>query len=382
MSRPPVADIGSRSLLQRLIARGYQPSADADFSVRWVIAGECVTPAALDSSLARVAGNSFCVLCPTHVDRCDLSIHAAHIEQILRQLEAAKESFPQLALLLWIGMQWIPPASNEHLAVERLRALAARAKDVSSVPFIGMALPGPGKNRTINTAIHAASRLNPQAWVWIDDDIRMEEACLESLIARYFTQPARRALGARIISVRGRDASSVALCRIGNITAPRKAYPTAACMIVDSAVVSNGIPSRYFADDAFVLFELLKPSRQDPFEDLEVVPAARAYHVIGGGAKVISRQFRRRLYTHVIYSADYPWSVASCYLASCLLLGLWPMTDWDRSQRLRTRVLRWCIKATHLVLFALVATNLMLRGLVHRPLKTIPWGSGKEPDRG
>jgi hypothetical protein len=309
-------------------------------------------------------------------------MHAAHIEEILRQLEDAKKSFPQLSLLLWIGMQWKRPDCNEQLAVERLRALAARAKDVSSVPFIGMALPGPGKNRTINAAIRAASRLNPQAWVWIDDDIKMEKACLQILIARYFAQPARRALGATIISVKGRGASSAALCRVGTVTPPQKLYPTAACMIVDSTVVSRGIPGRYFADDAFVLFELLKPSRDDPFEDLEVVPAARAYHPIGGGARVTLRQFRRRLYTHVIYSADYPWTIARCYLLSCLFFGLWPITGWDRSQQLSTRVLRWFIKAIHLILFVLIGANLMLRGLLNRPLKSVSWGSDAEFDLG
>lgn len=367
----------SRTLMQSIIARGYRPFTEPDVAVRWVTAGQPEHDLGVHASLSSVPVDGLCVLCPTYLGKCGLSGHRAHVEQILRQLDRAGRCRPDLGIVLWVGMQWL--GSNEHdneeAAVERLRALASVAEQYSRVSFIGLALQGPGKNRTINAALRAATDLTPRGWLWIDDDIQLEDGCLVTLINRFLTEPSRGAVGAMIVPVRDRYAGSRWLYRIGKLTGPLKASPTAGCMIVQSRVLRDGIPVRCFADDAFVLFELLDPSRDDPFEELEVVPEARAYHRVGGKGLVTLAQLRRRLYAHVIYAAEYPADVARCYLSSCLFFGLWPFADWDRSLGFGGTTLRWAIKAVHLSLFVAVAANLFVRGIVDWPLHSIRWGS-------
>jgi len=366
-----------RTCIQAVIARGYRPPIEPDAAVRWVTAGRPEHDRDVDAVLRGVPADGLFVLCPTYLKKCGPDDHRAHIEQILGQLESAMRRRGHLGVVLFVGMQWVgsTDADSEEAAVERLRALAAVAEQHPRVSFMGLALRGPGKNRTINAAIRAVGDVRPRGWLWIDDDIRMEPGCLESLIDRFLSEPTRGAVGATIVSVHDRYASSRWLHRVGKLTAPLKPYPTAGCMIVESRVLRHGIPARCFIDDAFVLFELLDPSRADPFEALEVVPEARAYHQLGGRGRVTFAQLRRRLYAHVIYAAEYPADVARCYLSSCLFFGLWPLSDWDRSLGPGATALRWAIKAVHLSLFVAVATHLSIRGLMDRPLDSIHWGS-------
>lgn len=367
----------SRTLIQAIIARGYRPLAEPEAAVRWVTGSNPEHDLGVQAVLSSVPVNSLFVLCPTYLGKCGLSEHRANIEQILHQLGRAARCRPNLGVVLFVGMQWLGSneADNEEAAVERLRALALVAEQHSDVSFVGLTLRGPGKNRTINAALRVAGDVTARGWLWIDDDIQMEDGCLETLIDRFLAEPRRGAVGATIVPIHDRHASSRWLRRVGKLTAPLKAFPTAGCMIVDPRVLRNGIPARCFADDAFVLFELLDPSRDDPFEALEVVPGARAYHEVGGRCGVTFAQLRRRLYGHVIYAAEYPADVVRCYMASCLFFGLWPLSDWDRSLGFGGTTLRWAIKAVHLVLFLAVAANLFVRGMVDRPIDSIRWGS-------
>jgi hypothetical protein len=370
----------SRTFIQAIVARGYRPVLEPDAVVRWVTAGAPERELGVEAVLSRMPADSIFALCPTYLGRCDLSEHCAIVERFSRQLGLVVRRRPNLGIVLFVGMQWLEShdSDNEEAALQRLRTLATIAEQHSPSAFVGFALKGPGKNRTINAALGAGEGGRPRGWLWIDDDIQLEDGCLERLIDRFLAEPRRGAVGATIVQRQQRYASSRWLHRVGKLTAPLKAFPTAGCMIVEPRVLRGGIPVRCFADDAFVLFELLDPSRKDPFEALEVVREARAYHPVGGSGRVTYAQWRRRLYTHVIYTAEYPPEVARCYLSSCLFFGLWPISDWDRSLGIGGTMLRWMIKAVHLVLFLGAAANLFVRGVVDRPIDSVSWGSSDE----
>jgi hypothetical protein len=72
--------------------------------------------------------------------------------------------------------------------------------------------------------------------------------------------------------------------------------------------------------------------------------------------------------------ADYPRATAHRYFRDVLFHGLWPLARWDGGRGPVRGAVRWTVKAVHFGWFCAVASGLVVRGLTHRPLRSVPWG--------
>jgi hypothetical protein len=89
---------------------------------------------------------------------------------------------------------------------------------------------------------------------------------------------------------------------------------------------------------------------------------------------------RRLLINHHVFIADYPRAVGQYYLSNMLFRGFWPIGRFDTSQGIRFGLLKWTLKLIYFGWFAYVGTELMVRGLLSRPLHEIPWGGSAVND--
>ncbi|OLZ73449.1 hypothetical protein AV521_05110 [Streptomyces sp. IMTB 2501] len=352
---------------QRAVARGFDPVAVPYDPVALVRSGAQGEEAA-DDVMSELPRGGLGVLLPSYVARCDAQAHATAFRQLLDGLDEVRETHPGLPLTVWLGMQYGPGELPE--ALDRLRRLTA----LDPAGTVGFALPGPGKLRTVNAALHLSRRLGYAGWLWTDDDIRLGPGCLARLVARFQERGCTGAVGAHLVALPRTSAASRTMARISGVTVPPGAYPAAACMLVAADVVADGIPARRLADDGHVLFELLDPGAADPLHDLEVLPDAQGSFYRVSRAHDTLRRLRRSLYSHVTSTADYPWATARTYLTRVLFHGLWPLASWHGSGGTVRGLKRWTVKAVHLTWFCSVAAGLAARGLAGRPLRQVAWG--------
>ncbi|MFC5144772.1 glycosyltransferase family 2 protein [Streptomyces aureoversilis] len=364
---------------QRLVARGFAPPPEPEPPVTALVrAGADGTWARLSGrgaadALPDVPPHGLAVLCPSYVSRCSPREHMEIAGHVLDQVVALRRARPRLPVVLWFGMQWRAGEEAEE-AVRRLARIGDLARErAPGLAYVGLSLPGPGKVRTTNAALRAAAPLRPAAWLWLDDDVRMEPGCVERLVERFEERGRTGAVGAAKVALATRDSTSRVLRRLGLTTAPRKNYPNACCMLVEAGVVAGGIPTRIGADDAYVLFELLDPAAEDPFHALEVLPDARCRFFHGGTPGTAVRRLRSTLFSHLLHMADYPWPKARVYFEETLFHGLWPLAPWDGRRGPAGGTLRWAVKAVHFSWFAAAGSALLVRGLVNRPLRRAPW---------
>lgn len=366
---PPCAS--GRNALQRLVARGFHPPPDPVPPVSWIVRFPDGGSAPSPRALAGHVRGGIAVLVPTFVERGPQAEQHAHLLHLLDQLAEVRQARPQLPISLWLAMQW--RGENEAEATRRLEALGEWVAG-AGIPFVGMALRGPGKLRTQNAAVAAARELGLAGWLWVDDDVRMYPGCLEQLVSRFLDKGCRGAVGASKDAVAAGFRRSRFLRAVKDLTLPPRPYPHACCVAVETCVLDGGISERRVTDDGFVLFELLDPTRDDPYADLEVLPTARCRFVVGGENM---GRLRRSLYSHLTCMADYPWASAVCYFRTMLFYGLWPLAPWDGRRGFARGTLRWTVKAVYLVIFTAAATGLALRGLFRRPLGSVAWGSAE-----
>lgn len=381
---PPPGDArGAREpriWLQRMLARGFEPEPEPSVPVTCVLpTGDGRWPPVPEGQLGPLLpglpSGGIALLCPTYVGRCTAEQHAAHVAHVLSRLEELHHAHPDLPVALWVGMQWSGAQEGESL---RRLAQLGRLAAAPWVSFVGLSLPGPGKIRTINASVRLSRPLGIQGWVWVDDDIRMEPRCLERLVSRFLERGCRGAVGAAKVPLSRPYPASRGLHALKKHTAPLRNYPHACCMVVQTEVIAGGIPVRRLADDGFVLFELLDPSRDDPYHDLEVVAAARCVHYTGDRGGGTLRRSRRLLYSHLTCMADYSWPAARRYFSDTLFFGLWPLAPWDGRRGATRGALRWLVKAAHFCWFSADALALLWRAAANRPLREVSWGAARE----
>ncbi|MER5358434.1 glycosyltransferase family 2 protein [Streptomyces sp. NPDC002785] len=322
--------------------------------------------------LAGLPSTGLGVLLPTYVNRCDAHAHETAFRHLLGALADVRESHPDLPQTVWVGMQY---GSGEYAeALRRLRRLTELARDDRGTAVVGLALPGPGKLRTVNSVLRLTRKLDYTGWLWTDDDVEFGPKCLERLVSRFRGRGCTGAIGARLVALPRASTASRTMGRIADFTVPPGAYPAAACMLVATDVIASGIPSRRLADDGYVLFELLDADAADPLRDLEVLPDAYGSFYRVSRTHDTLRRLRRSLYSHVTCMADYPWPTARQYFTGTLFHGLWPLAPWDGSRGTVRGLKRWTVKAVHFTWFCGVAANLAVRGVVRHPLRYVPWG--------
>lgn len=351
-----------RRAWQRAVARGFDPPPAPRTPVTLVRSGE------LREDPGPLPSGGLGVLLPTYVARCDRAAQETALGHLLDALDDVRRTRPDLPLTVWLGMQYGPGEQAE--ALDRLRGLTRS----TALPVVGFALPGPGKIRTINTALELSRPLGHDGWLWTDDDVEFGPGCLARLVDRFHERGRTGAVGARLVALPRASATSRTMDRVSGVTVPPGALPAAACMLVASDVLAGGIPARRLADDGHVLFELLDPDAADPLHALEVVPDAHGSFYRVARTSDTLRRLRRSLYSHVTCTADYPWPTARTYLTGTLFHGLWPLAAWDGSGGTVRGLKRWTVKAVHLTWFCAVAARLAARGAAGRPLRQVAWG--------
>jgi hypothetical protein len=361
------------------ISRGYRRAVDASSPAVYVLDnGETTHRYDLDTlpTIAAADTSLFGVLCPTFVARAPADRQIETMSALAAQLRTCLVDRPDVRIAFFVGMQW--SAGEESAAFDRLDRIARLVRDDARIVFVGVALPGRGKTRTLNATIRAAVKSNAAGLAWIDDDVYLEDGCLARLLARFIEKGCRGAVGATKIPVAGKTRAARILYTLKNITTPACNYPHACCILVDTRVIARGIPERYASDDGFVCFELLDPTRPNPLEHLELVAAARCWHVVGGPAGQTLRRIRRMLTNHHVFLADYPRPVARYYFRQMLFYGLWPLAPFDASRGVAFGLAKWGLKAVYFCWFARVGGELLVRGIVNRPIREIAWGGYTE----
>jgi hypothetical protein len=363
---------------REVMSRGYSPEPDPPLPVD-AIATTCpesthddVTPSVVRAIVGDGVRQGIGILLPTFVRRCTPDEHVASLRRLLCQQEEVFRAHPELPTLLVVGMQWQSTEERSE-AVSRLRQLAAEVPAVLC-RFLGLALPGPGKNRTINAALRLTADLGLRGWLWVDDDVEFSDACLARLTTAFLATGGRGAFGARPVVRAGSDTRWTArVSWAKRITQLRRPYPNACCMLVEQAVLAGGIPKRRYSDDGFVFFRLLRPADPDPLRDLHIVEDATCFVTGEARPRGILRRWRRLIYSHLICLSEVSPAASRYYFSQMLFFGLWPLAPWDRDRGLRMGALRWCLKAGYFTWFCAEASLLFCRGLAGRPLRSVQW---------
>jgi hypothetical protein len=369
--------------LQNLVSAGYAfESASPSAGVAWLrLDGDAlieVDPAALVAQLAPAAAGGIAVVLPTFLGRAAAADHAASLRHLLGELRRARADHARVPLTLLVGMQ--RDAADHPRALARLGEMIRVALGDGPLPpglqLAAFTLPMSHKVVTLNAAFALVEPLRLRGVGWADDDVRFSPGAWSQLIGRFVAKGGVGAVGVVKRARAGSPAAARLLTRIKRVTRPAVDYPSGCGILVEAARLRRGIPRRYFSDDGWVCFELLRPRAPDPFERLELVPGAECEHVIDGTASATWRRMRRLMVTHAVFMADYPAATSIFYFRHLLFAGLFPLSPFDRRDGVVCGLQRLALKAIYLGLFAGVVADLFARGLVHRPLRSFQHGSG------
>jgi hypothetical protein len=337
------------------VRRGYEPPPQILPTPEWVVE----PPQDGD-------GEWLLLFCPTYVAPTNESAQCDAIEGVLRQLSEGlrRQHLPRSVFM--VGMQHGPDGSEE--ARRRLLALDAIARR-HGVAFCAFSLATFGKVKSLNVALQVANRRRAFGLLQVDDDVRLDDDCLVHLFAAFAARGRRGAVGATKIGLARRGGASRMLRWAKARTRPACNYPHACCLLLDPTLFPEGIPIRFVSDDGYICFSLLRPREPDPWSMLQLVPAARCFHYIGGAAGRSVQRIRRLLLNHHIYIAAFPEDVGRFYVREILFPGFWPVGTAARG----TRPLTWCLQALYFSAFCAIGLELAIRGCLGYPLRAVNW---------
>jgi len=376
----PASIVGrALDLSGRFVRAGYRPRAagPSTFEAITRVDGRAATvpPDCLRQMLANRLRDGVAFVLPTMLSRADEVGHGAQVAHLVEQLAGAPEG---VSRALIVGLQY--GDADPHLAMDRLRVVIESVV-TSDVMLVGLALKGPCKSLTLNTCFRLLSGLDLLGIGWLDDDVRLEPGALGALVRRFLAKSGRGAVGAIKVGHKRDNLVARALWHMKHVTQPATNYPHGCCILVESAVVAEGIPARFCSsDDGFVCFSLLDPAAPDPMRLLELVPEARCHHFVGGSAAQTRRRLQRMLTNHQIFMAFFGPEIATYYFQHVLFHGLWPLAPLDTTRGAGHAFARWGLKALYFGWFCGVGVWLAARGLVARPLEQVPWGGVTSSD--
>lgn len=371
------------TFVQRTVAAGYDfKSASPVEGVGWLrLEGDALVAIdreGLALALAPAASGGFAVIFPTFLGRASAAAHAASLRHLVAELRLARAQHPRLALTLFVGMQH--EACDWQRALDRLAQMVRAALADGPLPeglqLAAISLPLSHKVVTLNAALSFIDSLRLRAVGWADDDVRFTAGAWSRLIDRFVEKGAVGAVGVVKRPLAGEPTAARLMFGIKRVTAPAVDYPSGCGMLVEASRLRRGIPARYFSDDGYVCFELLRPGAHDPFEQLELVPGAECQHVIDAPAGAALRRIRRHMITHAVFMADYPLATSRFYFRHLLFAGLFPLAPFDRSRGVVRGVQKLGVKAIYFGLFAAIVGDLFVRGLSNRPMRSFQHGSG------
>ncbi len=361
----------NRTRLQKLTAKGFVDPPRRNFDPHWIR-----RQASQDKTGLRVA-----LYLPTLFSSVDAPIQA--LEDMPRQLAAMRRLAPQVIPEALVAIQ-----THEENRADAIQALAqlldrlavgCRALNVSP-GIAGVCLSGFGKVNSLNALTVEAERLNCEAVFLLDDDIELEEECLARLATTYAASGDRPlAVGACKIGLPLKNWSSRFLHRAKSFTRPAENYPHACCMIVSLSVLRPEIPPIFSSDDGYVCFELLAPGEENPLRRLRLLEDARCRHFVGGEGGQSLARIRRMLIHHHLFLSHYDINKARYYAREMLFYGFWPYSPPDFSNGLRFAAVKWILKFVYGLWFMQVWAELIIRGLVNKPISDISWGGRLQP---
>ncbi len=366
-----------------LVARGYYlsptPIAESWYLLDRAAGGGAGDAAVvdLDEAVARLgafARGGIAAMCPTYVSRCPREQFPGVIAALIDQLPELERLCPDVPILYVIAITHDPGERDEarwRLAATRRLFDASRRTRCA-----GVMVEARGKLHGVNAVIRLVSRLGVRGLAMVDDDTRFSPGCIGRIVRRFLDKGGRGAVGGTVIAEPEPHWSARLLVRVRGDLQPAKPYPYACCMVIEMAVVANGVPQRYGIDDGFIFFELLAPARADALEWLEVIPDAWCWTPIGrSSAKATVKRLKSALLSHALLMADYPHK-ARYYRRHMLFYGLWPIGALARGLRPVAALKKWLLKSVFFVWFARVWSELLLRGLFKRPLtRGVNWAT-------
>lgn len=355
----------SRLPLAGLLARGYVESATARGRTEYRAPAGWQPLKPGDETAIPPA--EVIVILPTTLSRLDDDQFAHSIEQLLarlRETQRAHQLSAGLVVLTQVG------SSEEFEIARRRRYLVGDAPDVSATFIVSQ---GSGKLPALNLVLDLLPSATRYVG-WVDDDVDIEPMGVTHLTARLAELDAPAAVGARKVPHVSGHATSEAMSKAKGLMPSAMNYPHGCAMMVTRDVVASGIPTRYASDDGWVCFQLLRPDRPDPFESLKIEDSAAVHYTVAGDFWSTVRRLRRQRIGQLLLMADAPADIAWCYVRHCFLVGT-ALLPRFRTEPPRTAVRRSTYSWVHLGSTTALAIELMVRGLIGKPLRKVEWGS-------
>jgi len=367
------------SVLSRLLLAGYVPPPPS-------VASEAVLTDAGPVPLARwlaqadLPHGALLMLLPTFVGRGPWEAQAPAVRNYFRQIRQLEDRFTAQPVIAVVAMQW---TDDEQEAVDRLRSCQALATAEGIRCFVGLSLKARRKMLSLTAAFTIANRADVLAVGWMDDDIRLSDHALSVLWDAFGKCNHAGAIGPLKVGLPRSNGSSRLVARMKRRTEPATNYPHGCCILVEADLVRRGMPHRFVSDDGWVCFELLRPEAPDPMEMLRICREAVCWHEIGAASFGANAQrIRRMQLNHLIFMASYPRAKGLYYLRHILFHGFWPVGVSRKGPAAGVDPLRWLAKALHFLWFSSVAVELVLRGLIGRPLREVSWGGSNDYSAG
>ncbi len=325
---------------------------------------------------ARLAGRTVAVVLPTTVRRTTPERFARWVEDVVAQLrEVTATGAGRDRGLVLVVLQHTADEADE--AARRARVVGTDDADVAVVAALTRVH---GKVHAIGAAARLLAGRCPVVG-WTDDDVRLEPGCLAALAADLRAHPGPAAVGARKVPGTSGHTTSRVLARAKELMPAATNYPHGCCMLVTADVLGDGIPPRYTCDDGWVCVRLLEPDAPDPFARLRLVPAAVCHYTVGGAAGSTWRRLRRQRVSQVVHVADADAATARCFTHRALLHGVRLRPRLRGGDPPRDELLRALVSAVHVTTTLAVVAELAVRGVVHRPLRAVDWGTDPEAAR-
>jgi len=349
--------------LSRITARGYVPLEVQIPSYETVVSTLAETSSDLPSALW---------IFPTTLGR--LASNSNVVDDLFPAMADQLNRFKPGEVTVVVGIQYqdVYQQTEARQLAQRIAAIFVRA----SIPVLTMAVNARRKLATLNIALQVTSHLPYTAVGWVDDDVVLSDNCLMKLWERARDPKFSGAIGAHKIGSPENCTSSKILHLLKGITKPATDYPHGCCIIVDRQVVGSGIPWKYYSEDGYICFSLIDIENVDPLHRLVIEHKAFCYHKVGTtGLWSNMRRIRRLLLNHNILIADSRPEVARYYTRKLLFHGMWPYSPLSTEIRLSTATLRAILKWLYFGFYSAVKLELIIRGLIGRPLRTVTWGT-------
>ncbi|WP_147127597.1 hypothetical protein [Shimia ponticola] len=364
-------ETGLRGLVRRMVRRAYSPEYTPPSFTQWFTTTndqvEAISESDLSGAVAKTDPDLLLVV-PTIIQRCDASEHAAQLQDLLHQAAASEGH----VAIVW-GLQGAEPAPLR----QRIKEVTRQVKVPRGVTLICVMMSKGRKADTLNASFRVFAQSTYRAAGWIDDDVLLSEDCIPRLYARMVERQFHGAVGPEKIAVKGDNTASRLLHRVKNITTPATNYPHGCCIIVERAIVQDGIPHRYTSDDGFVCFEVMERNLDNVPDSLEVFSGPWCKYVVGAPKGTNRARIKRLLIDHWVFMCDYPVPVAQYYWANMLFAGFWPAGRMDLSNGIRFAAAKWALKLLYFGFICSVGVELFLRGVFNRPLGRVSWGGTK-----